>query len=210
MSKMVVKSATKKRLQEMGIAEEHAHKLATDRNMADIKQMSIDEVAKAVGMSKEDDRFANIMNVIRELTTNRRKKASKKITINARAVDIDDFPMGLTKFNVLNHVIVPHQELVPEEEEEDALAPWNLGEIDEETGVHRLRKELLPKILMTDPVIQVIKEIAEKEDMAKSLEDEGHTPLPAGWLADRVLRVIRKSPSAGTSVAYRLIVEGTN
>jgi DNA-directed RNA polymerase subunit H (RpoH/RPB5) len=56
----------------------------------------------------------------------------------------------------------------------------------------------------------VIKEIAEKEDMAKSLEDEGHTPLPAGWLADRVLRVIRKSPSAGTSVAYRLIVEGTN
>ncbi|HIG03515.1 MAG TPA: hypothetical protein EYQ53_03940 [Candidatus Poseidoniales archaeon] len=118
--------------------------------------------------------------------------------------------MGLTKFNVLNHVIVPHQELVPEEEEEDALAPWNLGEIDEETGEHRLRKELLPKILMTDPVIQVIKEIAEKEDMAKSLEDEGHTPLPAGWLADRVLRVIRKSPSAGTSVAYRLIVEGTN
>ena len=33
--------------------------------------------------------------------------------------------------------------------------------------------------------------------------------LPAGWLADRVLKVTRKSPSAGVSIAYRLIVEGS-
>jgi DNA-directed RNA polymerase subunit H (RpoH/RPB5) len=58
-------------------------------------------------------------------------------------------------------------------------------------------------------VIQVIKEAVEKEDMAKAAEDPDHLPLPAGWLADRVLKVVRKSPSAGVSEAYRLIVEGS-
>ena len=45
--------------------------------------------------------------------------------------------------------------------------------------------------------------------MAKAAEDPDHLPLPAGWLADRVLKVVRKSPSAGVSEAYRLIVEGS-
>ena len=40
---MVVKSATKKRLMELGVSEEFAHKLATDRNMTDIKTLSHDE-----------------------------------------------------------------------------------------------------------------------------------------------------------------------
>ena len=42
---MVVKSATKKRLMELGVSEEFAHKLATDRNMTDIKTLSHDEIA---------------------------------------------------------------------------------------------------------------------------------------------------------------------
>ena len=79
---------------------------------------------------------------------------------------------------------------------------------DEDTGGQRLAKELLPKILITDPVIQVIKEMAEKEDMLLSAADPEHVPLPAGWLADRVLKVNRHSLSAGTSIAFRLIVEG--
>ena len=148
------------------------------------------------------------MDVIREVGATRRKRKSKKITINAKAVDDDDFPLGLTKFNVLNHELVPHQELVPEEEEEEALAPWGLMVEDEDTGGQRLAKELLPKILITDPVVQVIKEMAEKEDMLLSAADPEHVPLPAGWLADRVLKVNRHSLSAGTSVAFRLIVEG--
>ena len=205
---MVVKSATKKRLMELGVDEEYAHKLATDRNMADIKQLSIDEVANVVSLSKDDEKFSALMDVIREVGATRRKRKSKKITINAKAVDDDDFPLGLTKFNVLNHELVPHQELVPEEEEEEALAPWGLMVEDEDTGGQRLAKELLPKILITDPVIQVIKEMAEKEDMLLSAADPEHVPLPAGWLADRVLKVNRHSLSAGTSVAFRLIVEG--
>ena len=39
----------------MGIAEEYAHKLATDRNMTDIKAMTADEIASCLGVSKDDE-----------------------------------------------------------------------------------------------------------------------------------------------------------
>ena len=45
-----VKSATKKRLMELGVSEEFAHKLATDRNMTDIKSLSHDEIASTLGI----------------------------------------------------------------------------------------------------------------------------------------------------------------
>ena len=106
---MVVKSATKKRLMELGVEEDLAHKLATDRNMDDIKKMAIEEVAQAVGLGKDDDRFVNVMNVIRELSAQRRKRTSRKVTISARSYQLDDFEVGLNKFNVLNHVLVPHK-----------------------------------------------------------------------------------------------------
>ena len=121
------------------------------------------------------------------------------------------------RFNALNHELVPHQELVgaaniSEEEqyniEKEELAPWQMVEIDDETGKERIQKELLPKILITDPVVQVLKEQAESIDNAKLAADPDHKPLAAGWIADRVVKVIRQSPSAGKSVAYRLIVEG--
>ena len=83
-----------------------------------------------------------------------------------------------------------------------------LLELDEETQLPRLAKELLPKVLISDPVVQAVKETAEVEDMARLAADADHTPLPAGWIADRVIKVIRRSPSAGKSIAYRLIVEG--
>ena len=84
-----------------------------------------------------------------------------------------------------------------------------LLETDSETGEPRLAKELLPKILITDPVVQAIKETCEKADIAELAANPEHSPLPAGWIADRVLKVIRKSPTAGVTVAYRLIVEGS-
>ena len=206
---MVVKSATKKRLMEMGIAEEYAHKLATDRNMTDIKAMPADEIASVLGVSKDDEIFTGAMNALAELGQRRQKRRSRKITISRKALDDDDMDLAGTKFNVLNHVLVPHQELVPVEEEEEQLAPWGLLTTDEETGESRLAKELLPKVLITDPVVQVIKETTERAHDAASSEDEAHVPLPAGWLADRVLKVVRLSPSAGVSVAFRLIVEGS-
>ncbi|RJU98444.1 MAG: hypothetical protein DWC04_03545 [Candidatus Poseidoniales archaeon] len=215
---MVVKSATKKRLMELGVSEEFAHKLATDRNMTDIKAMSSDEIASTLGESKDSEQFINTMSIIAEQGSRRRAaKKSKKITIRSKAIDDFDRPEITLRFNALNHVLVPHQELVgaaniSEEEqfevESEALSPWKMIQVDEETGKDRLAKELLPKILITDPVVQVIKEVAEAEDHARLAADPDHKPLAAGWIADRVLKVVRQSPSAGRSVAYRLIVEG--
>ena len=216
---MVVKSATKKRLMELGVSEEYAHKLATDRNMTDIKAMSSDEVASTLGVSKDSEQFISTMSVIAEQGSRRRSKSkSKKITIRAKAIDDFDRPEITMRFNALNHVLVPHQELVgaaniSEEEqfevESEALSPWKMVQPDEETGEDRLAKELLPKILITDPVVQVIKEAAEAQDVAALAANPDHKPLASGWIADRVLKVIRKSPSAGVAVAYRLSVEGS-
>ena len=46
-------------------------------------------------------------------------------------------------------------------------------------------------------------------DVAALAANPDHKPLASGWIADRVLKVVRKSPSAGVAVAYRLIVEGS-
>ena len=216
---MPVKSATKKRLIELGVEEEAAHKLATDRNMADIKKMSPDEVAAELNVSKDSQVHQDVMRIIADQGSRRRAaKKSRKLTIRAKAIDEYDRPDLSIRFNPLNHVMVPHQELVgaaniSEDEqyhvEAEALAPWQLEVMDEETGVTRLAKELLPKVLITDPAVQVIKEAAEAEDMAMLAADPDHRPLAAGWIADRVLKVVRRSPTAGTAVAYRLIVEGS-
>jgi len=216
---MPVKSATKKRLIELGVEEAAAHKLATDRNMADIKKMSPDEVAAELNVSKDSQVHQDVMRIIADQGSRRRAaKKSRKLTIRAKAIDEYDRPELSIRFNPLNHVMVPHQELVgaaniSEDEqyhvEAEALAPWQLEVVDEETGVARLAKELLPKVLITDPAVQVIKEAAEAEDMAMLAADPDHRPLAAGWIADRVLKVVRRSPTAGTAVAYRLIVEGS-
>jgi DNA-directed RNA polymerase subunit H (RpoH/RPB5) len=215
---MVVKSATKKRLMELGVSDEYAHKLATDRNMTDIKNMSHDEVASTLGISKDAEEFISTMNIIAEQGSRRRAaKKSTKITIRAKAIDDLDRPEITSRFNALNHELVPHQELVgdanisPDAQlaiEMEELAPWQMMQLDPETGEERLAKELLPKILITDPVVQVIKETEEAKDAAASLADPDYKPLAAGWIADRVLKVVRQSPSAGRTIAYRLIVEG--
>ena len=193
---MVVKSSTKKRLVELGVPEEHAHKLADDANMDAIKQMSVEQVAKKIGIETDSPELEKIMNIIREQGSRKRTR-SRRITISQKALDDDDIPTGTDRFNVLNHHLVPHHELLPTEEEAIALAPWGL----EEASIHgegiRLAKELLPKILITDPAVQVLKEIEELQN------DE----LPAGWLTNRVVRVQRYSRSSGTTTAFRLIVE---
>ncbi|MEC7700943.1 MAG: DNA-directed RNA polymerase subunit H [Candidatus Thermoplasmatota archaeon] len=195
---MAVKSSTKKRLIELGISEAHAHSLADDANLDAIKRMTVDQVAKKVSLETGDSALEHIMNVISEHVGSRKRSKSNRITISRKALLDEDIPRGEYRFNVLNHLLVPHHELVPIDHEADELKPWNLLENDVH-GNDRLAKELLPKILITDPAIQVIKEVEESEN------DE----LPAGWLANRVVKVIRYSRSAGSSVAYRLIVERT-
>tara|TARA_B100001113_G_scaffold100985_1_gene81671 strand:- start:18 stop:608 length:591 start_codon:yes stop_codon:yes gene_type:complete len=194
---MAVKSSTKKRLIELGISEEHAHRLADDANMDAIKRMTVEEVAEKVGISTTDNTLENIMNIIREHNTSRRRNRSGRITISRKALELDDIPMGDDRFNVLNHILVPHHELVSIEDENEQLSPWGLVVPNKEDGGERIAKELLPKILITDPAVQAIKEKVETE-----VDD-----LPAGWLTNRVVKVVRYSRAAGSSVAFRLIVE---
>ena len=195
---MAVKSSTKKRLMELGISEKHAHRLADDANMDAIKRMTVDQVSKKLELETGDTDLENVMAVIREQMASRKRSRTGRITISRKALLDADIPTGDDRFNVLNHILVPHHELVPIEEEQQALAPWGLLH-DQPDGSTRLARELLPKILITDPAVQAIKEAVETED------DE----LPAGWLTNRIVRVVRHSRSAGSSTAYRLIVETT-
>ena len=193
---MAVKSSTKKRLMELGVSETHAHRLADDANMDAIKRMTVDQVAKKLELETGDSDLENVMAVIREQMASRKRTRTGRVTISRKAMLDADIPQGDDRFNVLNHILVPHHELVPHDEEEATLAPWGLSQKNAD-GTIRLAKELLPKILITDPAVQAIKETVEADD------DE----LPAGWLANRVVRVVRFSRSAGSSTAYRLIVE---
>jgi DNA-directed RNA polymerase subunit H (RpoH/RPB5) len=181
---------------ELGVSEAHAHRLADDANMDAIKRMTVDQVAKKLELETGDTDLDNVMAVIREQMASRKRTRTGRITISRKAMLDADIPQGDDRFNVLNHILVPHHELIPHEEEEATLAPWGLSQKNAD-GTTRLAKELLPKILITDPAVQAIKEAIEQDD------DE----LPAGWLANRVVRVVRFSRSAGSSTAYRLIVE---
>ena len=193
---MAVKSSTKKRLIELGISEEHAHRLADDANLDTIKRMSREQVAKKLSLEDGSSEHDHIMGIISEHVGSRKRSKSNRITISRKSLLEEDIPTGDYRFNVLNHFLVPHHELIPIESEPEVLSPWGLT-TDDEFGTGRLAKELLPKILITDPAIQAIKEMEEAEN------DE----LPAGWLANRVVKVVRYSRSAGQSLAYRLIVE---
>ncbi|MGB0236558.1 MAG: hypothetical protein ACPF93_05645, partial [Poseidonia sp.] len=73
----------------------------------------------------------------------RAAKKSTKITIRAKAVDDMDRPEITSRFNALNHELVPHQELVGDANiseadqlavEMEALAPWKMVLPDPETG----------------------------------------------------------------------------
>ena len=193
---MAVKSSTKKRLIELGIAEDHAIALATDANLDAIRRMTRDEVAKRTDLVDDQTELDRVMAIIEEQSNSRRRSSNSSVTLTRAAALLEDIPEGNDRFNVLNHILVPHHELVALDKESEELSPWSMLRVDQD-GNERLAKELLPKILITDPAVQAIKEATELET----------DDLPAGWLANRILKIVRHSPSAGSSVAYRLIVE---
>jgi DNA-directed RNA polymerase subunit H (RpoH/RPB5) len=192
---MAVKSSTKKKLIELGVTEAHASAMADDTNLSQLKMLSADEVGARIGLKGDDTVVETYMAILREQPTRNRKSRSVKRTISQK-LEEEEIPGHGDRFNILNHELVPHHELVSQDEEEHLLSPWGLMTIDSE-GNPRLAKERLPKILINDPAVQVLKEMEESKV-------EG---LPAGWLTNRVVKVIRYSRSAGSAVAYRLIVE---
>ncbi len=82
----------------------------------------------------------------------------------------------MAKFNVLEHELVPEHYLVSVEEEEEILK--KLG----------IKKENLPKIKKSDPVLRILE------------RKYGHIPVGS------LIKIIRKSPTAGRTVAYRVVV----
>ena len=158
--------------------------------------MTVEQVAKKLELEMESQDLENVMAVIREQINSRKRTRTGRITLSRKAILDSDIPTGDDRFNVLNHILVPHHELLPIEDEEPSLAPWDMM-VNNADGTKRLAKELLPKILITDPAIQAIKESVELEN----------DDLPAGWLTNRVVRIVRYSRSAGSSTAFRLIVE---
>ncbi len=192
---MAVKSSTKKKLIELGVTEDHASAMANDTNLSQLKMLSADEIGARIGLKGDDEVVERYMAILRDQPTRNRKSRSVKRTITQKLED-EDIPSHGDRFNILNHELVPHHELVDIEDEERVLFPWGLLTTDAE-GNPRLAKERLPKILINDPAVQVLKEMEESKV-------EG---LPAGWLTNRVVKVVRYSRSAGSAVAYRLIVE---
>ncbi len=195
MCHMAVKSSTKKKLIELGVDEGHASKLADDTNLSQLKMLSSEQIGERISLPADDKVVEKYMALIREQPTRTRRSRSVKRTISQKLED-EDIIGHNDRFNVLNHELVPHHELVPVEDEAKVLSPWSLMTTDAE-GNQRLAKERLPKILINDPAVQILKEMEEAQV-------EG---LPAGWLTNRVVKVVRYSRSAGASTAYRLIVE---
>ncbi len=81
----------------------------------------------------------------------------------------------MAKFNVLQHELVPEHHLVKKEDEDKVLKELNIA------------KDLLPKISRNDPAVKALEDI--------------HGPLEEG----RVIKIVRRSPTAGYSVYYRVI-----
>jgi len=76
------------------------------------------------------------------------------------------------RFNVLNHVNVPHHAVLPDGDAKELLAKYGIV------------REQLPKIRDSDPAAKVV-----------------------GAKAGSIVKITRRSPTAGVAVAYRLVVE---
>ena len=82
------------------------------------------------------------------------------------------------EFNVLEHEMVPEHYLLKSEEGEKMLSEL------------KLTKDQLPKIRLSDPCVVVL-------DKISGAVSEG-----------QIVKVVRRSPTNGVSVCYRLVVRG--
>jgi DNA-directed RNA polymerase subunit H len=92
----------------------------------------------------------------------------------------DEVSPQANRFNVLNHDNVPLHELLAESEAKALLSKYGIV------------REQLPKIRSSDPVIGVLAKAANKAPQE---------------LGGAIVRITRRSPTAGVAVAYRLVIE---
>lgn len=82
------------------------------------------------------------------------------------------------EFNVLEHELVPEHYLVTKEEADKVLRSM------------KITMDQLPKIRRSDACIRVLENI--------------YGPIEGG----RIVKIVRRSPTAETFVAYRLVIRG--
>ena len=83
-----------------------------------------------------------------------------------------------TRFSVMSHQLVPTHILLGEKEEQEVLVKY------------KATKDCLPKIRRSDPCVQ-------------SLEVKAGEEIRQG----RVIKIIRKSETAGVYVTYRVVID---
>ncbi len=90
-----------------------------------------------------------------------------------------DYEGGLmmTDVNVMLHELVPEHKLLSEKEAEEVLQKY------------KINSDQLPKIRKDDPVLKIL-------EMVEGDITEG-----------RIIKVIRRSESAGVSFVYRVVIE---
>lgn len=79
----------------------------------------------------------------------------------------------MAEFDVTQHILVPHHEIMNEEEIKKLLAKY------------KIEKEQLPKILSSDACARVL-----------------------GAKPGQIIKITRKSSTAGESITYRIVIEG--
>ena len=62
----------------MGVAEENALKLATDRNMSDIKEMTIEQIAVCLGKTTESEEVTAVMDALAKLSAGNRRRRNRR------------------------------------------------------------------------------------------------------------------------------------
>jgi DNA-directed RNA polymerase subunit H len=85
---------------------------------------------------------------------------------------------NMAKFKVTDHFMVPDHILLSEKDVETVLKQY------------KITRDQLPKIKQSDPCI-------------RSLEAKGEVTDPG-----KIVKIVRKSETAGEVVAYRVIIEG--
>lgn len=83
----------------------------------------------------------------------------------------------MTDVNVMLHELVPEHKLLSEKEAEEVLQKY------------KINSDQLPKIRKDDPVLKIL-------EMVEGDITEG-----------RIIKVIRRSESAGVSFVYRVVIE---
>ena len=81
---MVVKSATKKKLMDLGIAEEFSHKLADDRKWDDVKILTSGQIAQICGI--DSGTAQEIYTVMEASAKPSRAATTEKTIVRRRAV----------------------------------------------------------------------------------------------------------------------------